>query len=626
MNIHNVSINSKNLIMKKIYRTFVFLFALIIQQFAFAQGGPDAFGYTWSTSDEPDGTTFDWIDISTVGTEVIGLADDNSVAFVSMGMEFQYYWSTYNQIKIGSNGWMSFNNVSNISHCFPSLPSPGLNGDNLICPLMGDLNFNGGANPGSVYYHNDGSGKFIISYLNAPFWVNANPDYVGDNSFQVILDQADSSITFQYLTMDAMLANDVAACPTDVVVGIENITGNIGLEVSSDVIPASNYAIKFNYPSTVLISIDDVEPSWNQNEKNGGEFYLPYDEVEFLTNITNTGNIENAQTTNVSVELRNSANSNIAYTSTENISALDVGASTQLTFPMTATDLAPGQYFLDVETSNLGDINPSNNLNSTEINVLDTTNAEIVFSYVADIAPDGVVSWASPNSGAGIYIKPPQYPTTIFSTEMLIQSPNLVGFAVQIWDDSGVDGSPGNILATQSVAANSYIDNSWVLIPFDDDVVINSGGFYVAWLDESGAGGVALSTQSGGPISRRTFEILGGAWAEYRVSTQEDFYIRVQADNSYEAPVSNQNIFLDEHISIFPNPTNDVLTIENNSNLVLEEIIVFNTLGEQILQKTSALPFNGTEKLQLNHLDAGIYFVKIRSGNAWMSRKFIMMK
>ena len=78
--------------MKKVYRTLLFLLFLITQQFSFAQG-PDAFGYTWLTSDDTNGPTFNWIDISTDGTEVTGLADDNSVAFVSMGMDFHYYLS-----------------------------------------------------------------------------------------------------------------------------------------------------------------------------------------------------------------------------------------------------------------------------------------------------------------------------------------------------------------------------------------------------------------------------------------------------------------------------------------------------------------------------------------------------
>jgi hypothetical protein len=611
--------------MKKLYRTYLFIFAVILQQTAFAQG-PDAYGYTWLSSDDAGGPTYSWIDISTDGTEVAGLADDNSVAFVTMGMDFHYYWSDYNQLKIGSNGWMSFDNVSNISHCFPTMPLPGGNGDNLICPLMGDLNFNGAANPGKVYYHNDGAGKFIVSYLNSGFWVNATPDYVGDNNFQVVFDQADSSITFQYQVMDTELGNPTAACNTDVVVGIENLTGNIGLSVIIDALPASNSAIRFYYPQTILLSVEDVAPSWNQNEKNGGEFYLPYDVLEFTTNISNTGNTDNTLGTAVEIELRNEANANVAYTSSENIPTLGIGESNLLTFAATATEVEPGQYFLETTTTNPGDINPSNNTNATEINVLDTANADLVFSYVSDTPPDGIVSWASSNSGAGIYVKPPQYPTNIFAVEMHIQSATAEGFIAQIWDDSGVDGAPGTMLAEQTVTSGSYADMSWVLVPFDTEVMISSGGFYVAWLDESGAAALAISTQAAGPISRRSFEILEGAWAEYRMSTLADLYIRVLADNTYEAPVSNKDIFLDANVSIFPNPTKDFLTIENNSDQELEEVIIYNTLGEQILRKTTSIYLNGNETIQLDHLDAGIYYVKIRSGNAWMSRKVIVMK
>ncbi len=104
-------------------------------------GGPDAYGYTWSDSDEVEGPVFAWIDITAVGAEVLGLADDNSVPLIPMNMEFHYYWATFNEIKIGSNGWLSFDDVSNVAQCFRPMPFPGGNGDNLVAPFMFDLNF-----------------------------------------------------------------------------------------------------------------------------------------------------------------------------------------------------------------------------------------------------------------------------------------------------------------------------------------------------------------------------------------------------------------------------------------------------------------------------------------------------
>lgn len=99
--------------MKLLYkRSFTLLLLLAtaycLPLMAQTAGGPDEFGYTWKDSNDPEGPTFEWVDITELGTEVEGLADDNSVNFVDMGMEFQFYWNSYNQIKLGSNSWVSF--------------------------------------------------------------------------------------------------------------------------------------------------------------------------------------------------------------------------------------------------------------------------------------------------------------------------------------------------------------------------------------------------------------------------------------------------------------------------------------------------------------------------------------
>ncbi|MFT7451027.1 MAG: hypothetical protein ACI9VN_001750, partial [Patescibacteria group bacterium] len=577
------------------------------------------------TSGDVDGPGVDWIDISTIGTEVSGLADDNSAAFVPMGMDFHYYWSDYDQMKIGSNGWLSFDNVSNISHCFPAVPTPGGNGDNLVCPLMGDLNFTGVGNPGKVYYHNDGAGKFIVSYHDAPFWVNANPAYIGSNTFQAVFDSADSSITFNYATMDLVLANDIAGCFTDVVVGMENITGDIGLNVINDAFPPSNSATKFYYPSVVTFSVQDLGPSWNQNVENGAEFYLPYDNVLFTAKVANTGNTDITSETTVDLELINQFTGIDAHSSEQTIATLTSGASSDITFDA-ASNLEPGQYFVNVSTDNSDDINPGNDGNSTELIVLDTTGSQLVFTYAVDAAPSGSISWGT-GGGAGVYMKPPQYPTDIEAVEVFVAS-NAANdeFVIEILDDNGPNGGPGDILATQTIGANDYVANDWVTVFFDAGVSIPDGGFYVGWQEGSTGGDIALATQTEGPFSRRTFEILSNEWAEYRMNLTTEALIRVLAVNNYMIPTATNDPLLDANVNVFPNPVKNVLTIENKSVLTLEDVYIYNTLGEVVLQEELSVNVGDDATINLQGLTNGIYFVKMKADNSWLSRKITVVK
>ena len=104
-------------------------------------GGPDAYGYTWRDSNDPNGQPYNWIDITNLPfvNSVKLLADDNVVGPFPMGFNFHYYWYDVDEFRIGSNGYITFNN-GNMAVTFPPIPQPSkLN--NYIAAFGSDLSF-----------------------------------------------------------------------------------------------------------------------------------------------------------------------------------------------------------------------------------------------------------------------------------------------------------------------------------------------------------------------------------------------------------------------------------------------------------------------------------------------------
>ncbi|MEZ5473027.1 MAG: hypothetical protein R3E90_14750 [Marinicella sp.] len=493
----------------------------------FAAGGPDAYGYTWADSNEVGGPVFSWIDITIDGTQITGLSDDNSVPMIDMGMNFQYYWAMYSQIKIGSNGWMSFNNVGNIAHCFPQVPTQGGAGDNFLAPYMSDLNFTGTGNPAEAYYYYDSiDNKFIVSFINVPWWSVNSPGFIGSNTFQVILDGNDNSITYQYADMDQANFNNTANCGFDLEIGLENSTGNIGLEILNETVPADNYAIKISYPDVVLLDIEDPTPAWNQNNENKAAFRLVGEDINLVTNVKNDGNVDTTTDVDVTMTVFDSNNTSV-YTDMDTIASLMAQQDVDVNYASAFNNTA-GNYRLRAETSSSSDINPSNNILETELVLQDISNSPNQLSYVTDTISTGQASWNGGTGGVGAFFMPPYDGWQIDSVEMFIVNNGGAGFSytVAIYDNEGGNGLPGTLLAAVDVPEGSYTIDNWVLTQLPTPIVAPSNGFYVAWETVNNAG-VAMGTVNTPPISRQSYELLAGQWSSYRNNNTLEFMIRV---------------------------------------------------------------------------------------------------
>ena len=507
---------------RSILSTLAFTF-ITITTFG-ATGGPDAYGYTWADSNEPGGPVYNWVDISGTGNLVAGLQDDNSVPLISMGMSFHFYWTDYTELKIGSNGWIGFNNTNNIAHCFPSMPLPGGVADNYLAPLMTDLNFQGAGNPAKVYYQLDvPNDRFIISYIDVPWWSVNAPGFLGVNSFQVILSNADSSITYRYKDSDMLNFLDNATCATDVVIGIEGPTGSNGLSVLQDMVPATNYAIKFSYPNPVLAQITDIAPVWQSNIDNKAEFHYLNQLVQIPVNIKSVGNADVTTDITVNVVIQDSVGATVTTFQEIIVGGLNAGEDSTITFQWTPTET--GQYAFRSATVNTEDINAQNNILGTELEIIDGTNLGARMSYVniTDVSTSSIQWSSGVGDGVGAYMVPASYPFQIDSIgAYLIGGGDDVTF--EIYADDGPNNEPGTVLHSVTLPAASVVFNAWIVSGLATPLIINSGGFYLAWIQQGTLN--SIGTVSTGPLSRQNYESIGN-WAEYRFNTVDDFMLEV---------------------------------------------------------------------------------------------------
>ncbi len=520
-------------------------------------GGPDAYGYTWKDSNEPGGPTFAWYNITTIGTQVTGLSDDNVVGPFGFVSGFQYYWYNPEQVWIGSNGYLSFNGA-NIASPFPTIPSTVAPQD-FIAPFLSDLNFSGTANPGTCYYHISGD-TICVSWINVPFWVNANPAYTGSNSFQVILNKADSSITFNYLAQSGLTQSN------DITIGIENITGQLGLQHSKNAYPTSNYSIKFYYPQTVTYQATDGGVNWNLNEGNGAMFTKTNSPKTLVSNIKNFGN---QPLSNITV---NSTVTRTGFTTLNNtnvISSLPSGSDTAIEFSNNLNPPTSGIYNMNTVISGItGDLVAANNTLRTKIIAVDTTAISIDLDY-SDGTPDGAgLSWSGGSGGIGYYITPPFYPCKIDAYRMYITADaTMSGCILKIFDDNGLNGGPGTMLDSTFAASGTFALNSYSNVLLTNPITISSGGFYILW-EMPGGSSITLARDLTLPISYRAFEVLGGSWAGYRARSTEDFLLGVQTSVILVEDIAASQLIQPTPNTTLTSPTAPILKIRNEGVLI----------------------------------------------------------
>ncbi len=595
------------------------------------QGGPDTYGYIWRDSNDPQGPAYSWIDITTMAgaAQVSGLADDNLRGPYTVGFPFRYYWYDITTFYVGSNGYMGFTPTP-VSHPFPPIPTAAFI-QNYLAGMTTDLTFTdnlaqniAGA---EAWYWSNNTDTLILSYIDVPFWAQGAPGYSGLNSFQIVLSGVDSSITYNYQSQTG-----ASASLTDyVTVGIENVSGNIGLQWNHDIYPPSVYSIKFYYPSNTTFQVSDASTTYNNNPETGGLF-LSKDGADFTMNtqIRNTGN-QALTPFNVFSRVVNGFNQ-IQASQTLQSSALTPGQTEDLTFTSTYAPSTAGPYRYINDTQLPGDATPTNNQKIMELQVVDTTQASILLSFDNGLdAGLGGLGWSGGGGGCGIEFKPPFYPCLLTELRTYIAAnANQFGFSMMIVDDDGPNGGPGTVLDSIAVAGPAVLIGAWNNVVVPSPIQIDSGSVYVAWM--MGGDGISIGQNQLPPFSNRTYEVLGQAsnpvaWSAYRYREIEDVMINVYISQVGVGLNENtDNLYLGNP---YPNPANNFTKVDYNFKAGSGDVVyrIFDLNGSRIEEVSlGSLAGEGSIEVNTTALSSGIYLLEVFTGKESVKRKLTVVR
>lgn len=144
---------------------------------------------------------------------------------------------------------------------------------------------------------------------------------------------------------------------------------------------------------------------------------------------------------------------------------------------------------------------------------------------------------------------------------------------------------------------------------FKNDVLIDIIGTYNGGTSNF-AKDKTIRRKSGVSQPNTTFD-LDNEWDVYAKDNVENI-------GMHSAIVLSTNLFSTESIKFYPNPANNYISIQNNSNKVITNLNITNVLGKQLISIQ-----NPSNKIDLQHLSKGIYMLQFQVDGVLFSTKII---
>jgi hypothetical protein len=487
-------------------------------------GGPDAFGYTWKDNLEPGGPRYGWLDVSGAGELVSGLGDDNYVGPFQIGFPFRFYWYDVTQFYIGSNGYLKFGSPASIASPFPATIPLTATPNDFIGVYMADWVLGSLTAPDSCLLWTNNQDTCVVSWVNVEAWQPTGN--TGSHTFQVILTDTDSSITFQIGSQ----SGPVYQSANWELSGIECNNGQVGLQRSANMLMPASYAVKFYYPDVVTYQVHDLAAEAVSNPNSEGFFLEVGDEFTPWAVVKNVGN--QPETSYQAQFIIQQIGGAVQYNQTVSGGPIAPGEEQIITYAATWTPALTQQYATRLTVTLAGEMNPANNLKSAECRTL-TLPGTLLFD---DGSPDAYLQWqggGGGDAGGATRFVPPSYPIRIDSVKFMAGQPT-EDVILGIQDDDGPGGIPGTMLYSDTVDVTTT--NTWYARGVSaQNIEITDGAFYVVWLMLTATSGLAEDQTPTQAFSRQAWEYTG-VWSPYRAAETSDFMLRARI-----SPVAGPN-------------------------------------------------------------------------------------
>ncbi len=525
-------------------------------------GGPDAFGYVWIDSDEEGGPSYVWNDISTTGTLVTGLSDDNVVGPFPIGFSFPFYENYYSDINVSSNGYLIFGSTSSSlsNQNIPNSSTP----NNIIAWCWDDLH---GAGTGSTVHYQNMGDHWVIQFTNYHEYPSSGTGVI---TAQVHL-YKNGHIKLFYNTIAGGF--DV----TSATVGIENNTGTVATNINyNSAYLHNNLAVDIDFPIPTFITA--VNPA--QGQVAPGEFVdvvatFTSDDLNFPVG-TYTTELE-LNTNDLANEVVMIPATMVVYqpgmlsgTVTSAVDGSPIFGASVTAGPYSAMTNADGTYTITLDAGTYSVTFSKTGFTSVTVdNVVIVENATTVVDAVLEeefypptmvyaevneadtqtevtwgpphpdyeiLFDDGTAenftAWALPGNMNAVKFTPAGYPATVYGGKIYIGDgsfPNnntgLIGttFGAMVMDDSGANGLPGTVIDSIEVTVNNY---GWV--EFSGlNATITAGNFYLVMVQggvSPNVAGVGIDQQN--PIVYRSYSRNVTAGQPWALSPFQDMMIR----------------------------------------------------------------------------------------------------